>query len=129
MVYSEVAMKAVKPTGMTNDNPGLKLMLKMGWGGGGLGAEEEGIQEPVNVEEQIVDRQGFGFRSANGISSDFLTNVRKTLEDFSRSGETEMVIESESESESEIEIQEIDIVIDNLIDVLSVGEGRKTRHQ
>ena len=62
------------------------MMLKMGWGGGGLGQEEEGMQEPVNVDEQIVDRQGFGFRNANGISNDFLTNVRKTLEDFSRSG-------------------------------------------
>ena len=71
---------------MTNDNPGLKMMLKMGWGGGGLGAEEEGIQEPVNVEEQIIDRQGFGFRQANGISTDFLTNIRKRLEEFSRSG-------------------------------------------
>ena len=76
----------MKPTGITNDNPGMKMMLKMGWGGGGLGTEEEGMQEPVNVDEQIVDRQGFGFREANGISSDFLTNVRKTLEDFSRSG-------------------------------------------
>ena len=85
VVYSEVATKAIKPTGITKDNPGLKMMLKMGWGGGGLGAEEEGIQEPVNVDEQIIDRQGFGFRSANGISSDFLANVRKTLEEFSRS--------------------------------------------
>ncbi|XP_052010499.1 NF-kappa-B-repressing factor-like isoform X1 [Xyrauchen texanus] len=41
------------------DNIGNQLLRKMGWTGGGLGREGEGIAEPIMVKEQFT-REGFG---------------------------------------------------------------------
>merc|ERR1719419_666013 len=85
---SEVAYgQAPKKETMAPDNPGLKLMLKMGWGGGGLGSAEEGVKTAIQVDEQIIDRQGLGFRESQGIHQDFLGRVREVLEDFNRKGD------------------------------------------
>nr|XP_006632960.2 PREDICTED: NF-kappa-B-repressing factor isoform X1 [Lepisosteus oculatus] len=41
------------------DNIGNQLLRKMGWKGGGLGREGEGITEPIKVKEQFT-REGLG---------------------------------------------------------------------
>ncbi|XP_064811090.1 NF-kappa-B-repressing factor-like isoform X1 [Oncorhynchus masou masou] len=41
------------------DNIGNQLLRKMGWKGGGLGREGEGISEPIKVKEQF-SREGLG---------------------------------------------------------------------
>ncbi|KTG35911.1 hypothetical protein cypCar_00008241 [Cyprinus carpio] len=41
------------------DNIGNQLLRKMGWTGGGLGREGEGIAEPIKVKEQFT-REGLG---------------------------------------------------------------------
>ncbi|XP_069468809.1 NF-kappa-B-repressing factor [Ambystoma mexicanum] len=42
-----------------DDNIGNQLLRKMGWTGGGLGKEGEGIAEPISVKEQFK-REGLG---------------------------------------------------------------------
>ncbi|KAE8584508.1 hypothetical protein XENTR_v10020996 [Xenopus tropicalis] len=44
------------------DNIGNQLLRKMGWKGGGLGKEGEGISEPISVKEQF-SREGLGLTS------------------------------------------------------------------
>ncbi|KAM4664238.1 NF-kappa-B-repressing factor [Discoglossus pictus] len=46
------------------DNIGNQLLRKMGWTGGGLGKEGEGIAEPIAVKEQF-SREGLGLTSNN----------------------------------------------------------------
>ncbi|XP_061581675.1 NF-kappa-B-repressing factor [Cololabis saira] len=49
------------------DNIGNQLLRKMGWKGGGLGRDGDGIAEPIKVKEQF-SREGFGMateRSGN----------------------------------------------------------------
>lgn len=48
---------------MQSDNKGAQLMKKMGWGGGGLGAEEQGIVDPVEhaeVRDRVDMYKGIG---------------------------------------------------------------------
>ncbi|KAI0216576.1 NF-kappa-B-repressing factor [Lamellibrachia satsuma] len=67
-------------------NIGSKLLMKMGWTGGGVGKEgNEGIAEPVSVFG-VIRRSGLGFHSDKGIGSDFLPKIRQTLQDYIRSG-------------------------------------------
>ncbi|KPP68212.1 NF-kappa B repressing factor-like [Scleropages formosus] len=52
------------------DNIGNQLLRKMGWKGGGLGREGDGIAEPIQVKEQF-SREGLGLdkdRPANQLS-------------------------------------------------------------
>nr|XP_023656163.1 NF-kappa-B-repressing factor-like [Paramormyrops kingsleyae] len=51
------ALPAIK-----DDNIGNQLLRKMGWTGGGLGREGEGIAEPINVKQQ-TKREGLGLES------------------------------------------------------------------
>ncbi|XP_040179778.1 NF-kappa-B-repressing factor [Rana temporaria] len=46
------------------DNIGNQLLRKMGWTGGGLGKEGEGIAEPISVKEQF-SREGLGLMTTN----------------------------------------------------------------
>ncbi|XP_030065838.1 NF-kappa-B-repressing factor [Microcaecilia unicolor] len=47
------------------DNIGNQLLRKMGWTGGGLGKEGEGIAEPISVKEQF-SREGLGLDQEKG---------------------------------------------------------------
>uniref|UniRef100_H3AMQ3 NFKB repressing factor n=1 Tax=Latimeria chalumnae TaxID=7897 RepID=H3AMQ3_LATCH len=47
------------------DNIGNQLLRKMGWTGGGLGKEGEGIAEPISVKEQYT-REGLGLDLERG---------------------------------------------------------------
>ena len=46
---------AAAPTRLDESNKGHQLLKKMGWGGAGLGASEQGIAEPIKGGE-IRDR-------------------------------------------------------------------------
>ncbi|XP_028671686.1 NF-kappa-B-repressing factor [Erpetoichthys calabaricus] len=60
-ISSEEAMKQE----IKEDNIGNQLLRKMGWKGGGLGREGEGIAEPIKVKEQFT-RQGLGLEVERG---------------------------------------------------------------
>uniref|UniRef100_A0A915HJU3 G-patch domain-containing protein n=1 Tax=Romanomermis culicivorax TaxID=13658 RepID=A0A915HJU3_ROMCU len=56
---------------LESDNKGFKLLQKMGWSGKGLGANEQGIQAPVNKGKAPSDMQGLGAASAESDGSIF----------------------------------------------------------
>nr|XP_018902949.1 PREDICTED: NF-kappa-B-repressing factor-like isoform X2 [Bemisia tabaci]XP_018902957.1 PREDICTED: NF-kappa-B-repressing factor-like isoform X2 [Bemisia tabaci]XP_018902966.1 PREDICTED: NF-kappa-B-repressing factor-like isoform X2 [Bemisia tabaci] len=91
-------------TKLAQDNVGMKLMKMMGWTGGGLGKNEQGIEEPVLVSTKVT-RSGLGsldskmlmqklkdlldeFRSGDesimAFSSDFLSEERAFIHQFAR---------------------------------------------
>ena len=72
-----------------DDNIGSKLLKKMGWSGGGVGKDGQGIAEPVKAEAQLVRREGFGMSASRGIDRDFKSKVRDMLTDYLRSGSAE----------------------------------------
>ncbi|XP_056295428.1 NF-kappa-B-repressing factor [Pseudoliparis swirei] len=59
------------------DNIGNQLLRKMGWKGGGLGRDGEGISEPIKVKEQF-SREGFGLdtnKAGNQLSKRDIENI------------------------------------------------------
>lgn len=52
-------------------------MAKMGWTGGGLGAQEQGTVKTVELQEQ-VDRRGLGGGNVLGKISNILADFAKT---------------------------------------------------
>ncbi|XP_071155669.1 uncharacterized protein [Mytilus edulis] len=71
---------------ISDNNIGSKLLRKMGWSGGGVGAEGNiGREEPVAVSlQQIIKREGLGLNSGDGMK-DFRNKVRKVVEDYAKS--------------------------------------------
>ncbi|XP_052093561.1 uncharacterized protein LOC127729728 [Mytilus californianus] len=71
---------------ISDDNIGSKLLRKMGWSGGGVGAVGNiGREEPVAVSlQQIINREGLGLNSGDGMK-DFRNKVRKVVEDYAKS--------------------------------------------
>lgn len=71
---------------IANDNIGNKLLRKMGWSGGGVGAEgNKGRAEPVACSlQQIVKREGLGLNSDSGVK-DFRENIRQVVENYAKS--------------------------------------------
>ncbi|XP_040029251.1 NF-kappa-B-repressing factor isoform X1 [Gasterosteus aculeatus] len=62
------------------DNIGNQLLRKMGWKGGGLGRDGEGIAEPIRVKEQF-SREGFGLdtdKSGNQLSKRDIEDTIRT---------------------------------------------------
>ena len=67
-------------------NIGNKLLMKMGWTGGGVGKEgNKGIAEPVSAVG-VIKRSGLGFFSDKGIDNNFIPKISQTLVDYLRSG-------------------------------------------
>ncbi|CAB1456239.1 unnamed protein product [Pleuronectes platessa] len=62
------------------DNIGNQLLRKMGWKGGGLGRDGEGIAEPIRVKEQF-SREGFGMdmdKAGNQLSKRDIEHIIRT---------------------------------------------------
>ncbi|KAJ8014782.1 hypothetical protein DPEC_G00019320 [Dallia pectoralis] len=67
------------------DNIGNQLLRKMGWKGGGLGREGEGISEPIKVKEQF-SREGLGMdmdKSGNQLTK---RNIEDIIRNYATSG-------------------------------------------
>lgn len=69
----------------------------MGWTGGGLGAQEQGIAEAIKLQEQI-DKRGFG---AGGSSSNIISIVSGILDQYAKSGNTERLVFSKEYTREE----------------------------
>lgn len=66
------------------DNIGNQLLRKMGWTGGGLGREGEGIAEPIRVKEQF-SREGLGMdmdRQGNQLTK---RDIEKIIQNYASS--------------------------------------------
>ncbi|XP_014291911.1 NF-kappa-B-repressing factor isoform X2 [Halyomorpha halys] len=68
-------------TPIAESNIGNKLMKLMGWTGGGLGRDEQGIAEPVKIQEREVRRGGLGITNFH----DFRKKVTRIIEDYAHS--------------------------------------------
>lgn len=65
----EAKMQEIK-----EDNIGNQLLRKMGWTGGGLGRDGEGIAEPIKVKEQFT-REGLGLEADTQLTKRDLEDV------------------------------------------------------
>ena len=80
---------------LPESNVGSKLMKLMGWSGGGIGKNEQGIKEPISVST-VINRQGLGRAAAQGIQKSFIPQIKSTLQEYARSdSETDLVFNSE----------------------------------
>ncbi|XP_015598689.1 NF-kappa-B-repressing factor isoform X2 [Cephus cinctus] len=74
--------ESVEDHRIPDDNIGMKLMKLMGWSGGGLGKEQQGIAEPIIVRQQI-SRKGFGLQdSSPNILQTLQKKCRQTLKEY-----------------------------------------------
>lgn len=71
---------------LPDSNVGNMLLRKMGWVGGGVGKDGQGIAEPVKAE-MVIGREGLGLKAAKGIGKEFNRKVTKLLEDYLKSDE------------------------------------------
>ncbi len=67
-----------------DSNIGSKLLKAMGWKGGGVGKDGTGIAEPVKVES-VINREGLGLKSSQGIKTDFLPAIRNVIMNYTKS--------------------------------------------
>lgn len=66
---------------------GGKLLAKMGWKSGvGLGKNEQGIKEPITVQE-VFRRQGLGAQAHGAVTEPFRRGVQAILAEYERSSE------------------------------------------
>jgi len=85
-LYDQSSLISNMPVVNTNDtvtakeDMGAKLLKKMGWIGGGIGKDLQGIAEPIQIED-LHGRKGLGSNSLypNQI---FMKNLRRILEEF-----------------------------------------------
>jgi len=71
----------------------------MGWTGGGVGKDGSGIAVPVSVDS-VIDRQGLGLSSEQGIPTDFRNKIKTVLMEYTRSEkETDFVFTSSFSNE------------------------------
>ncbi|XP_022194519.1 uncharacterized protein LOC111052192 [Nilaparvata lugens] len=84
------------------DNVGLKMMKMMGWTGGGLGKNEQGIEKPVEAAG-VISRAGLGF----GGKFDF-KKINQVLQQFKREtdGPSELVFAKDFSNEERSQIHQ-----------------------
>ncbi|KAB7498055.1 NF-kappa-B-repressing factor [Armadillidium nasatum] len=64
-----------------NNNVGAKMLKLMGWSGGGLGKNEDGIKEPISVTTPI-GRSGLGVKNENAATPIFKMKVKSVLNEM-----------------------------------------------
>ncbi|CAF2068217.1 unnamed protein product [Rotaria magnacalcarata] len=91
-------------TTMTTNEPkkeemGSKLLKKMGWVGGGIGKDLQGIAEPIQIED-LQGRKGLG---SNGLFPNqiFIKNLRRVLEEFISTNDDDGELQFTNEFNSE----------------------------
>lgn len=78
---TESQSKASVDVPLAENNIGSKMLKMMGWTGGGLGREEQGIEEPIKPYDQNIRRRGLGITNF----SDFRKKVSRIIEDYAHS--------------------------------------------
>jgi hypothetical protein len=81
------------------EDMGSKLLKKMGWVGGGIGKDLQGIAEPIQIED-LQGRKGLGSNSLfpNQI---FIKNLRRILEEFISTNDDDGELQFANEFNSE----------------------------
>ena len=81
------------------EDMGSKLLKKMGWVGGGIGKDLQGISEPIQIED-LQGRKGLGSNSLfpNQI---FIKNLRHVLEEFIARNDNDEELQFANEFNSE----------------------------
>jgi hypothetical protein len=81
------------------EDMGSKLLKKMGWIGGGIGKDLQGIAEPIQIED-LQGRKGLGSNSLfpNQI---FIKNLRRILEEFIATNDDDGELQFANEFNSE----------------------------
>ncbi|XP_068917161.1 NF-kappa-B-repressing factor [Tenebrio molitor] len=93
------AKTVVKPS-VNSNSIALKIMTKMGWTGGGLGAQEQGNLDSVMLYEN-VNRHGLGNRN-------LMTEITKKLDEFCRSSNLlTLVFDSDFTKEERVLIHKV----------------------
>ncbi|KAK6631788.1 hypothetical protein RUM43_013852 [Polyplax serrata] len=89
------------------DNVGRKLMKLMGWGGGGLGVKEQGIEEPVEAALQ-VQRRGLGHTENDSNFQQFRKNATEYLKKWlNNDSKNDLVFATEFSSDERKVIHEV----------------------
>ncbi|XP_007891353.1 NF-kappa-B-repressing factor isoform X2 [Callorhinchus milii] len=92
---------------ITEDNIGNQLLRKMGWKGGGLGKEGEGIAEPIMVKEQFR-REGLGLEMAKGNSKLNKRDIEDLIRNYARSDrQDELTFSKELNNDERMQIHQI----------------------
>lgn len=86
-------------TAPQKEDMGSKLLKKMGWVGGGIGKDLQGIAEPIQIED-LQGRKGLGSSSLfpNQI---FIRNLRRVLEEFIATNDDDGELQFANEFNSE----------------------------
>ncbi|XP_069696421.1 CDKN2A-interacting protein isoform X2 [Periplaneta americana] len=84
---------------VNDNNVGSRLLRLMGWSGGGLGKDSQGISEPVSIQQQRVNRAGLGLggSKSGGLNQrQFREKVQQLMRDFANSdSQYDLVFSSE----------------------------------
>jgi hypothetical protein len=102
-LYDQQTLTTSLTTMNNNSQPkedmGSKLLKKMGWVGGGIGKDLQGIAEPIQIED-LQGRKGLGSNSLfpNQI---FIKNLRRILEEFIATNDDDGELQFANEFNSE----------------------------
>ncbi|XP_039520618.1 NF-kappa-B-repressing factor isoform X1 [Pimephales promelas] len=83
------------------DNIGNQLLRKMGWTGGGLGREGEGIAEPIKVKEQY-NREGLGMDRQSNLTKRDIEEIIRNYVSSNRQDELRFSTELNNEERRQI---------------------------
>ncbi|XP_034253276.1 NF-kappa-B-repressing factor isoform X2 [Thrips palmi] len=72
------------PAHLAEDSKVSRMMKLMGWGGGGLGKDQQGREKPVEVEQR-VRRTGLGLDAKGGIGPAFKNSINQMLKTYQQS--------------------------------------------
>jgi len=79
VTVSTVTANVASNDQLPDSNIGLKMLKGMGWTGGGLGAQQQGIVEPI-TSDTVVGRSGLGYDgSAEGFRESARSYLRKYI--------------------------------------------------
>ncbi|CAF3336866.1 unnamed protein product [Rotaria sp. Silwood1] len=102
-LYDQQSLITLITTTPTNtqskEDMGSKLLKKMGWVGGGIGKDLQGIAEPIQIED-LQGRKGLGSNNLfpNQI---FIKNLRRILEEFIATNDDDGELQFANEFNSE----------------------------
>uniref|UniRef100_UPI00398EF9FC NF-kappa-B-repressing factor isoform X2 n=1 Tax=Pristiophorus japonicus TaxID=55135 RepID=UPI00398EF9FC len=92
---------------ITEDNIGNQLLRKMGWKGGGLGKEGEGIAEPIMVKEQFK-REGLGLEMNKSGSKLNKRDIEDLIKNYARSDkQDELTFSKELTNDERMQIHQM----------------------